>query len=76
MHFLIVGAIGSSVYYSSDTSQHNIIDLNCTGDESTILDCPHNNITDYSCSLSNDANIFCEGKHTRRFSKFMLSYNS
>ena len=68
-----VGAIGSSiVYYSSVTSQHNIIDLNCMGDESTILDCPHNNITDYSCSLSNDANIFCEG--TRNFSKFMLLY--
>ena len=57
----IVGAVGSStVYYSSYTTKHNIIDLNCTGNENTILNCPYNGLSNYYCSLSKDANIFCE----------------
>ena len=37
----IVGVVGSStVYYSSSAIKHNIIDLNCTGNENTILNCP------------------------------------
>ena len=61
IHKLILGAIGSSVvYYSSSATKHNILDLNCTGNENTILDCPYNGLSDYYCSLSNDANIFCE----------------
>ena len=57
----ILGAVGSStVYYSSSTTKHNILDLNCTGNENTILDCPYNGLSNYSCSLSKDANIFCE----------------
>ena len=58
---LVLGAVGSSiVYYSSFASQHNILDLNCTGNENTILDCPYNGLSNYYCSLSKDANIFCE----------------
>ena len=60
--YLIIGAIGSStVYYSSATPQHNFIDLDCTGDESTILDCFHH--YDRPCSLNNDANIFCKSTY-------------
>ena len=58
---LILGAVGSSVvYYYSLATKHNIIDLNCTGNENTILDCPYNGLSNYYCSLSKDANIFCE----------------
>ena len=58
---LILGAVGSSiVYYYSSATKHNIIDLNCTGNENIILDCPYNDVSDYYCSLSKDANIFCE----------------
>ena len=61
IHKLILGAVGSSVvYYSSHTIKHSIIDLNCTGNENTILDCPYNGLSNYYCSLSKDANIFCE----------------
>ena len=59
---MYVGAIGSPVVYYHSSLSHNIIDFNCTGNENTVLDCPYNNLTDYSCSSSNDANIFCEGK--------------
>jgi deleted-in-malignant-brain-tumors protein 1 len=56
------GAIGSSIVYTASTTlAHNIIDLNCTGTEVTILDCPNNGFTNYNCSLNNDANaVFCE----------------
>ena len=65
LHFYInkhiLGAVGSStVYYYSYTTKHNILDLNCTGNENTILDCPYNGLSNYYCSLSKDANIFCE----------------
>ena len=59
---MYVGAIGSPVVYYHSSLSHNIIDLNCTGNEDIVLDCPYNNLTEYSCSSSNDANIFCEGK--------------
>jgi deleted-in-malignant-brain-tumors protein 1 len=55
------GAIGpSSVYFTSSTPAHSIVDLNCTGTEATILDCPHNGLIDYNCPLNKDANVFCE----------------
>ena len=63
IHDVHLGAIGpATVYHYSGTPQHNIIDLNCTGSEDTILDCPHNATNGYYCSLSHDANVFCEGK--------------
>ena len=62
---IITGAIGpSTVYYYSSTPAHNIVDLNCTGSEGTILDCPYNGVVGYSCSSSKDANIFCEGEQS------------
>ena len=61
--FLYTGAIGPSlVYFTSSTPSHNIIDLNCTGDENTILECSYNGLTNYNCPLSDDANVFCECK--------------
>ena len=64
IYYLYKGAIASSVvYYSSYASTHNIIDLNCTGNESNILSCPYNGYTSYSCSSSRDANVFCKCKY-------------
>uniref|UniRef100_A0A1X7TQF9 SRCR domain-containing protein n=2 Tax=Amphimedon queenslandica TaxID=400682 RepID=A0A1X7TQF9_AMPQE len=55
------GAIGSVVSYVSSSAQsHSIIDLNCTGNETTILSCPHNGLASYACSLNRDANVFCQ----------------
>ena len=47
--------------------------LNCIGNETTILDCPHSHYLDfdYSCSLSTNANIFCQCKY---YFPSMLSY--
>ena len=54
------GAIGpSATYYSSSTISHKMIDVNCTGAETNIINCPYNGYSSYSCSLSRDANVFC-----------------
>ena len=39
----------------------HINDLNCTGNESTIEDCPSNGLSKYNCDDSHDAAISCNG---------------
>ena len=38
---------------------HHFIDVNCTGNEFKLSDCPHNGLTHYSCYSSHDAAIAC-----------------
>ena len=38
---------------------HHFIDVNCTGNELRLSDCPHNGLTHYSCHSSHDAAIAC-----------------
>ena len=38
---------------------HHYIDVNCTGNELRLSDCPHNGLTHYSCHLWHDAAIAC-----------------
>ena len=38
----------------------HINDLNCTGSESSLWDCPMNNLTDYSCYHYDDAAVVCQ----------------
>ena len=37
-------------------------DVNCTGAEESIWDCPYNGITGYSCHHRDDASIICHGE--------------
>uniref|UniRef100_A0A1X7U210 SRCR domain-containing protein n=1 Tax=Amphimedon queenslandica TaxID=400682 RepID=A0A1X7U210_AMPQE len=64
------GALGPAVTQtSSSTPSHNIIDLNCTGQESSILDCPFNGlIGQYSCSNTRDANAYCQDSNLVTYS--------
>ena len=48
------------MHVSSSTPSHNIIDLNCTGNESSIFECPFNGLVDESCSNTRDANAYCQ----------------
>ena len=55
-----VGAVllfGSSVV--SGTGQILLDDLQCTGNESRLFDCPHNGLGNHSCSHSDDAGVRC-----------------
>ena len=60
MHSLIVGAIAT--YGNHHLSQLIITDLNCTGDETTVLDCPYNVLPHYNCSRRYNADVICQGK--------------
>ena len=57
---MIIGAIATYGFY--DSSWPFITDLNCTGDEATLLDCPYNGLPDYNCPRRHDASIICRGK--------------
>ena len=56
----IIGAINGSGYYVDYMLPFGLIDLNCTGKESDVLDCPHNGNVGYSCSNSHDASVICQ----------------
>ena len=47
---------------------HHFIDVNCTGNELRLSDCPHNGLTNYLCSLWRDAAIACINGNTNTFS--------
>ena len=36
-------------------------DVNCTGDESRLIDCGHNGVGIHNCTHSNDAGVICGG---------------
>ena len=51
-----VGPITNYYHY------YHINDINCTGNESTIHQCPSNNLTNYWCTYSHDAGVFCNSE--------------
>ena len=58
---LIEGAVVLPIYYYYDYSVTPIIfDLNCTGTEEAILDCPYIERGSYSCSNYYDAAVICQ----------------
>ena len=66
IHFIVVlciGALpGNGNYYSYDLPV-SILDLNCTGNESMILDCPYNGtVSFFNCPSSHDAEVICRSK--------------
>ena len=46
--------------YTEGTWYVHIKDLNCTGNESSIFDCPMNGIPGYSCNHRDDASVICQ----------------
>lgn len=48
--------------FSTNKWPFGIIDLNCTGKENNIWDCPYNGTHDYTCLWSHDASVICQGK--------------
>ena len=60
--FLYTGDIAASGYYTDYLWPFGIIDLNCTGNESSIWNCPYNGTSDfYLCPSSHDASVICQG---------------
>ena len=56
------GAIALSGVYTEGSRPTVVRDLNCTGTEAFLFDCPFNALS-YSCSRYDDAAVICHGWH-------------
>ena len=54
-----VGAIPASGYYTEYVWSIGIVNPNCTGSETSVFNCSHNQTG--SCSPSHDASVICQG---------------
>uniref|UniRef100_A0A1X7ULL6 Deleted in malignant brain tumors 1 protein n=1 Tax=Amphimedon queenslandica TaxID=400682 RepID=A0A1X7ULL6_AMPQE len=55
------GAIGPVASYQSSSVSKYITDLNCTGSETSILDCPYNGLVNHTCEYNTRyANVYCQ----------------
>ena len=55
-----LGSVALANSFTEGTWYIHIKDLNCTGNESSIWDCPMNGLTDYSCYHHDDASVICQ----------------
>ena len=56
------GAVAGRGSYTETIWPFHIIDLNCTGIEVTVWECPHNDLFEtYSCASRSDASVRCRG---------------
>ena len=56
------GASAQTNAYTEGTWYIHINDLNCTGEEDSIWDCPQNELSGYSCNHYQDASVICQCK--------------
>ena len=70
------GAIALTGHLPDYSTPVFINDLNCTGNESSIFDCAHNSLTEYTCRSSDDAAVICQGMHGSMIQLPLLTYIS
>ena len=58
LHFVVTSAPGYATF-GQGTGDIFLVYLRCTGNESRLIDCPHNGIGYHSCSHSEDAGVVC-----------------
>ena len=59
---LILGASAIRDRYTEGAWYIHINDLNCTGTESSLWDCPMNGLKKYSCNHYDDSAVVCQCK--------------
>ena len=59
--YFYAGSIAATGSYTESLKPIFINDLNCTGSEESVWDCPHNGIEGYSCNHRQDASVVCQG---------------
>ena len=47
-------------YFGTGIGDILLDELQCTGDENSILDCPHNGVGNNDCSHGEDAGVVCQ----------------
>ena len=55
----IIGSLSMGNIKVESILPHHFIDVNCSGSELSISDCPHNGLMHYTCPSSHDAAIAC-----------------
>ncbi len=54
---------GLSVDYSGQVTGDIFLDnLNCVGNETRLIDCPHNGVGVHNCDHSEDAGVVCQSE--------------
>ena len=66
-----IGSIGAQGSYTESVWPIYINDLNCTGSEESVWECPHNGIEGYSCNHRQDASVMCQGTCTNNQHTYM-----
>ena len=62
---LYTGAVAAAGSYTESSLPMHIIDLNCTGNEQSLFDCPQNAFVGiHSCNIGSDASLICQGVTT------------
>ena len=61
-YFVYIGATAFNEVIIERDWSIAIKDLNCTGNESSIWDCPMNGLQNYSCNHDDDAAVVCQCK--------------
>ena len=63
MFKILLGAAAIQGSYTERLRPIYINDLNCTGSEESVWECPHNGIERYSCNHRQDASVMCQGTY-------------
>ena len=50
----------NEAYFGPGTGDILLDELQCTGDENSVLDCPHNGVGNNDCSHGEDAGVVCQ----------------
>ena len=59
----MIGAIAGQDVYTESTLPMHVFDINCTGSEQRLFDCPRNALSGMysSCANTDDASLRCQG---------------